>query len=52
MLQSATTTLSVVITDINDNNPVFQNVPYVFTAPENQINFNVGTVSVSVRCVG
>ena len=48
MLQSATTTLSVTITDINDNNPIFQNIPYIFSVPENQINFNVGSVSVIV----
>ena len=44
--QSATTTLSVVVTDVNDNSPVFTNIQ-PFRVKENLNNEFVGTVTVS-----
>ncbi|KAL8559117.1 hypothetical protein ACOMHN_046165 [Nucella lapillus] len=43
-LRTATTTLNITVTDINDNNPFFLNSTYVFFAPENQTGYIVGTV--------
>ncbi|KAK3608192.1 hypothetical protein CHS0354_039207 [Potamilus streckersoni] len=43
----ATTTVSVILTDVNDNNPVFPS-QYQFTVPENQpIGTSVGTVTAT-----
>jgi hypothetical protein len=48
--QSATMTLSITITDINDNSPFFINAPYFFTVNENEPNnVAVGTVTVSIK---
>ena len=52
-LQSATTTLSITVTDINDNSPVFTSkAPYVFSVRENQNNEFVGTVSATDADMG
>ncbi|XP_076458556.1 cadherin-99C-like [Babylonia areolata] len=48
-LRSATTTLSVTVTDINDNNPSFLNASYVFFVPENQAGYIVGSVEAIDR---
>jgi len=45
--QSATMTLSITISDINDNDPFFLNTPYFFSVNENANSQVVGTVSVS-----
>lgn len=44
--QTATTTLSIVVTDINDNNPTFLSPQYNFAVDENVVNAPVGRVSV------
>ena len=49
--QTATMTLSITITDINDNSPFFINSPYFFTVNENAQTGIVGTVTVSFKSV-
>ena len=45
--QSATATLSITISDTNDNTPFFINAPYTFSINENAAPQAIGTVSVS-----
>ena len=45
--QTATATLSITISDINDNSPFFFNAPYSFSVNENAAPQAIGTVSVS-----
>lgn len=40
--------LTVVLDDVNDNTPIFTNVPYLFTVEEEQTGALVGSVSVSI----
>ena len=42
--QTATTTLFITVTDINDNSPIFDQPSYMFTVQENRLNEFVGTV--------
>ena len=51
--QSATTTLSITVTDVNDNSPVFTSEKaYLFSVRENQNNELVGTVSATDLDIG
>ncbi|KAH3873306.1 hypothetical protein DPMN_036538, partial [Dreissena polymorpha] len=45
--QSATMTLSITLSDINDNNPFFTNAPYLFSVTENENSPIVGTVTAT-----
>ena len=45
--QTATATLSIAISDINDYKPSFTNGPYIFSIAENSAPQAIGTVSVS-----
>ena len=46
LFQTATTTVSILVNDINDNDPEFVNPrPIVFSVPENQAPLRVGLVS-------
>lgn len=48
-LQTSTTTVNIVVTDVNDNDPVFNlTIPTNFTVREEQANLFVGQVRVSV----
>ena len=44
--QTATTTLSIKISDINDQTPTFVNPPYIFSVVENELGALVGQVMV------
>ncbi|XP_061181976.1 protocadherin Fat 4-like isoform X1 [Saccostrea echinata] len=44
---SAQTTLTIIIQDVNDNNPVFTPVTYTFSVPEGRSNEDVGTVTAT-----
>ena len=53
LFQSATTTVLVTVTDINDNNPVFTTPqPIEFKVQENRVNELVGTVSATDADLG
>ena len=42
--QTASTTVSVTVTDVNDNSPVFEQPRYSFSVQENAANQYVGSV--------
>ena len=42
--KASTASVNIVVTDVNDQNPEFQNIPYSFRVKEGQINAFVGRV--------
>lgn len=47
MLQEATATVQITVSDVNDNDPQFSQDVYTFSVPENEGNFVVGPVSAT-----
>ena len=51
-MKTSTASLNIIVTDVNDQNPAFKNLPYSFRVKEGEVGAFVGRVSAEDRDVG
>ena len=51
-MKSSTATVNIIVTDVNDQNPAFKNLPYSFRVKEGEVGAFVGRVLAEDRDVG
>ena len=51
-MKASTATLNIIVTDVNDQNPAFKNLPYSFRVKEGEVGAYVGRVAAEDSDVG
>ena len=50
-MKASTATVNIIVTDVNDQNPAFKNLPYSFRVKEGEVGAFVGWFNLLLRSV-